>query len=405
MPYSILAFEWLKARLGWLPYCVAVLCGVLLAIAFVIGAVKGGARVRWGGFAWLVAGVGFVFADKYLHTKNPVYTFMTARGFDERVTSFASAISLAAACVLVTLLFYGVFAVICRRKRRAVKAQATFEKSVRYGSYEGFDIDEDETTERGAKPSGLGRLMGGVLCAVNTAAVLATLICIALLVVDSTKLKDGALEAIYTVPAVNKLLPYVAQYALDLAIVGVVFAVAFAGAKKGFTETLRVIVVKIGGLCAIALCLYLPFSRFASSNSFLNVIVSRCVGLFSKLGVSEKVYTVCGKIAAGVLMGVMVALAFALLNWLLKLLGRSVRRGGFFRALDRMLACLVYLALGVLLCALIWAVLYVFAHYGVFHMGGLTRGATTLSKGFFETFDVYLQPWLVRLSAKLKSIF
>lgn len=405
--HSVLALESLKAYIGYLPLATAVLCAALLTVAFFIGFVKGGARVRWGGFAWLVASLGFVFANKYLHTKNPVYKMLDNRGFDARVTAFASSLTIALACILVVLLFYGVFALIFRRKRRPKERsdKLVLERSIKYGSYEGFDVDEDELRGNRKKPTGLGRLTGGIVCLSNTAMVLATLLCIALFVIDSTSLKRGAMAAIYTVPVIPKVIPYAARYALDFAIIGIVFAVAVAGSKKGFTKTIRVFIVCLGGLSAIVLAFYLPFSRFAGSVGFLQVIVMRCVSLVSKLGVSERVYTIGGKLVAALLLCAIAIAAVILLNLLLKKLINSVSRGGFFRVLDRVLAGLAFLLLGVALCALVWAVLYVFAYYDVFYMGGFTRGDSTISRGFFETFDVYLKPWLVRIGARIKSIF
>ena len=284
--HSILAFESLKAYIKYLPLAVAVVSAVFIVIAFIIGFTSGGARVRWSGFAWLVAALGFVFADKYLHEKNPVYKMLSARGFYAEVVSFASSFTIALACILVVLFLYGLFTVILRRKRkiavRAIQEKNAFEKAIKYGSYEGFDVDEDDEKSVRVKPTGIGRLLGGLICAVNTAMVIATLVCATLLIVNATSLKNGAMSAIYTVPIIPKVLPYAEKYALDFAMIGIIFLIAVWGAKKGFTETIRVFLVRLGGIAAIALCFYLPFSRFASSNSFLRVIVDRLVGLAAK---------------------------------------------------------------------------------------------------------------------------
>ncbi len=405
----ILALESLKAYTKYLPLAVAGVSAIFIVIAFIIGFTSGGARVRWSGFAWLVSALGFVFADKYLHEKNPVYKMLSARGFHAQVVAFASSFTIALACILAVLLLYGLFTLILRRKRkvavRAIQEKNAFEKAIKYGSYEGFDIDEDDEKSVRVKPTGIGRVLGGIICAVNTAMLIATLVCTTLLIVNATSLKNGAMSAIYTVPIIPKLLPYAEKYALDFAMIGVIFLVAVSGAKKGFTETVRVFLIRLGGIAAIALCFYLPFSRFASSNSFLRVIVGRLVGLAAKVGWSVKVYTICGKIAAALVLCVIAIAVLLLINALLKTLTKEVFQDGLLGVIDKMLAGVAFLMLGALLCAVIWGALYAFSHYGVFQMGGLTRGTSTLSSGFFETFDYYLKPWLERFTAKIKSIF
>ena len=406
---NVLAFASLKAYIQYLPLAVVIVSAIFLVIAFIIGFSSGGARVSWGGFAWLISALGFVFADRYLHYKNPVYKMLNTRGFATPVVDFGSSITIAMACVFVVIVFYGLFTVLLKRKSkitvRQQKEKLAFEKAVKYGSYEGFDIiDQDDDSVR-LKPTGIGRVLGGLICVVNTAMLIATLVCVALLVVNSTKLKNGAMSAIYTVPIVPKVLPWAEKYALDFAIIGIMFWLAVAGAKKGFTETIRLLVVWLGAIVALGLSFYLPFSRFVPRNSFLSVLVNRIVGLVAKLGWRESVYTICGKIATGTLLATVSLLAILMVNALLKTLSKDVFSEGVLGAIDKILAGVVCLILGAVLCALIWAGLYAFAHYGVFRMGGLTRGTSVISNGFFETFDIYLKPWLQRFTAMVKRIF
>ena len=258
---NLLALSSLKAYIQYLPLATVAVSGIFLIIAFIIGFTNGGARVRWSGVAWLVSALGFVLADRYLHTKNPIHTALQNRGFATSVVNFASSLTIAVACVLAVLIVYGFFTVLLRKKRkievRKEKEKQAFEKAIKYGSYEGFDIDDNDEKSVRLKPTAIGRVFGGIFCAVNTLMVIATLVCITLLIIDTTSLKNGAMSAIYTVPAVSKVLPMAKKYALDFAIIGIVFAVASSGAKRGFTETVRVFVVRLGAIAALALSFYL----------------------------------------------------------------------------------------------------------------------------------------------------
>lgn len=404
---SLLAAEWLRSNIQYLPLAVVILCGVILLIAFFVGLKKGGRRVSWGGFVWLAAGVAFFLVDKYLGAKNPVRTWLTKNNFDGNVVAFASSFTIAIACIIVVLALYGLFTLLFRRGRKFKKEKdLSEERGVKYGTYEDVEIYGDEEEKpRGKyrKPSVFGRICGGLICVVNTAMVLAVVIAAALLLVNSTSFKDGFFSPIYRVPLVRTLVTYASRFALDFAIIGIIAGIACAGTKKGMLETVRALLVKLGVLAALGFSFYLPFSKFVDSNAFLSAVVERCIALFNTFGASEKVATIGGKVLSGVALAVVSCLAILLVQWILKQIVKVVNRLKFLQVIDRTLSCVLYLAIGVAVCAAIWAVVYTLAYYGIFQVSELMTGDTCLSNGIFQTFDVYLKPYLDSFTETAKT--
>lgn len=117
--HSLLAFS-IKDYINYLPLAVAILCGVILFIALCIGFAKGARKVRYGGVAWLIAGVGYIFADKFLRAKNPLNKLLSGR-FSAKVVEFASSFSIALACILIVLILGGIFSLFLRPKKKKEK--------------------------------------------------------------------------------------------------------------------------------------------------------------------------------------------------------------------------------------------------------------------------------------------
>ena len=230
---------------------------------------------------------------------------------------------------------------------------------------------------------------------------LATVVVFALFVIYSTKLNRGMLAPVLTVSYVKFILKYALLYAVDLGIIGIIIGFAGLGKKVGFFNILRPIIIKVGGAVAIVACFYIPFSRFLSKVTLMNSLVTRCVGAMSKVGASVKVATIAGKIVAGLLVALVVVLALLLLNFAMKKLSKGIKSVGLFRVLDNSLSCLIFLVIGVAVVAVVLAITYALAHYGLFHAGGLLTGETTLSSGIYDVLDIYLKGYLERFSGTL----
>ena len=399
---SLLALN-VKSYIPYLPLGIACFCGAILLIAFFIGFAKGAKKVKYGGVAWLFAGVGFIFADKFLRARNPITKFLGGR-FSAQIVEFASSFSIAIACILAVLVLGGIFKLFLREKKKKTKKAKSKDVGVTFDEnfqYQVFDKKAKKKKRKEGKPCFFSRLIGGFACLINSAMILATIVVFALFVVYSTKLKNGVLAPALSVWYVRYILQYALLYAVDLAIIGVIIAFARMGKKVGFFNILRPLIVKLGGLVAIVACFYIPFSRFLTKVTLMNSLVNRAVNTFSSFGASVKVATIAGKIVAGLLLAIVVILALLILNFAMKKLAKGIKKVGVFRLFDCTLSCLVFLVIGVAVVASALAITYTLAHYNLFHAGGILTGETTLSNGVYSVFDVYLKGYLQRFSGVL----
>ena len=369
-------------------------CAAILTIALVIGFFKGFRRVSWGGFVWLVCGVAFfVLAEK------------TSFGVGKK------AFLLAAACIVAALVAHGVCSMLFRPKAKWVyKSGRKYERDSNGFEYDPKEFDYDDYEEEGleevlvtkgyGKPSIFGRLLGGLICAVNTAMILGTILCAFFFVVDCTALKGVALFAgMYKTTVFGKAvlptaLPYVYKYALDLALIGIIVGAAMKGAKQGFLETVRVLVVKIGGLVAGAVGFYLPFSGYANAetgNYFLAKIVTRCTAMLQSFGLKGLLLSLGGKLVSGVLLCAFIGLALLIANFVLKQFVTVIHNVGFLKTVDGAISGVAFIAVGAVICAGVWAVLFTFNHYGILNFAEvLSSDSARLSQGLYELCEKYV---------------
>lgn len=399
-----------------LPYIVAGVCGALILIGFIVGFCKGFRRVGRGGFIWLAAGGAFfIFVRKGAET--PVMKALTGK-FGENGGVFA----LALLCVAAALALYGVLCLIFPPKfaqtSKKSARDATGLKGVEYDD-EAEDYDDCETPRREdvvvrggyRRPNIFGRIFGGVFCALNVATILLAALSLALLVVDCTRLKE-IMSGMYEIELGGRKLlpsfmPYISAYALDFIFIGIVVGIALAGKSQGFMESLRLIVVKIGGIAAAIGCFYLPFSAYANADGgvyLLSKIVERCTAMMTSLGLGGAA-AIVGKLLSGLLLCAFVCIVLALLNWILKGLVFAVDSVGFLRSIDGALSCLAYAILGVAVALLIWAALYLLNFYGLVITSKLFTQHASVTQGLFEIFDARLAPILENVNATLKSFF
>ena len=364
----------------------------------------------------MASSVAFFLLNGYFQDKNPRLKPLDGK-MHESALALVGSVSIAVFCILVVLLICGVCTLIFRPrtvwKKRKGDLYTTDEYGIEYDDdYKDYD-DYDDYRKRKVlvkkgyrAPSFFGRLLGGLICVVNTFAVLGVIVATALLVVDSTSLGSGALAVIFENKSVVWALKYARKFTLDFAIVGLILAIACAGRKKGFLETVRGTIVFLGGFAIVSVCFWLPFSKFATNggNKFLFTVVDRSGGFIAKLGASERVAEIASKILAGLLLTLIAVLALLLINTLMKALVRAVEKNGFLRAVDGVISVLLYTAIGIAVVTAIWAVLYTLYYFGIFHAGGLFTEDGGLSSGLFETFDVYLKPWLEKGIENLKGL-
>ncbi len=367
-----------------LPLYLVYAFGAILLIAFLVGFVKGVRKVAWGGFYWIAAGVGFVFANLYMQEMNP-FTKM----FKADAAALANVLwtfTLALGCILIALILYGLFSAILRPRM-------VFEKA-KYG-YDGeeydFDLEDDEEDDTpyaeettmvikgGGKPKFFGRLGGAFMCLVNTAAVLATLASIFIFVVDFSALRKGDMGAMFTTPIGEFALKYARTYAFDFFAIGFIFWVAYKGFHKGFFKFIYGLTSTFGVLVVVVLCFIIPFIKLGGTGIF-GELRNSVAPLFAKfVDPFEDIFT---KITTGALMAVVLSIAMIIVNFFLKKLSNGIKQIGFFRVIDGFLSLVLYLAIGVAVVALIWSVLYTLDYCDIFVVNDAVMEESVLAKSF-----------------------
>ena len=387
-----------------IPTYIVIAFGAILAIAFIVGFAKGFRKVAWGGFYWLAAGVGFVFAYLYLAKANP-YTKLF-KGELAGMAGFAWTLTLAAGCILVAFILYGLFSAIFRP--RAVYAKNKGYDEDEY-DFELEDDEEDDTFYRdeetlivkgGGKPKFFGRLAGAFMCVVNVAAVLAALTAIFVFVLDFTTLKDKLIGRIFDVPVARMALKYAREYTFDFLAIGLMMLIAYKGFKTGFLKTVHSLTSTIGILAVIVLCFVAPFTKF-SSVGVINDLMGTCRNLYAKF--KEPYEGIFTKLTAGLIMAVVMALAMAIVNFLLKKLASGVSEVGFFRVIDGFLALVLYLVIGAAVVGLLWSAMYLLDYCEVFFMNPALDENSVLATDFFEAVGKYLRDFADKNLLKFKK--
>jgi hypothetical protein len=408
----------------YLPLAVAIFCAVILLTAFCIGLKKGARRVSWSGFVWMFAAGAFIVLDKVAFVEgNPLSAafagiaslLVSTQKQAVVVAEFLGAFALAAICCLVALILYGVCSLLFRPTIKRVKKNADIytideegiEYDEEYYDYDDYEEYESRTTIRRkgyGTPSFGGRILGGVICMVNAAMVLAVIVFVALFAIDATSLKETAIGAIYQVPLVHTLVDYAGTYALDVAFIGIIISYACKGQQKGLIETVRAVISSLGGLAGAIFSFYLPFSPLAQ-DGFIGEYVNRCIDAGNALFGSTlpDIAPIIGQILAGLILCIFIFILLKIIDKLLKKLSHAVYANGVLRVIDGSIACLIYFVVGVVEVTLIWAAWYVLSFYGIFQAELLFTADSSLSSGMFATLDALLFPLLSQVGTAIES--
>ena len=387
-----------------LPTYMAIEYAGIVLIAFIIGFAKGFRKVAWGGFYWLLACVGFIFAYKYLGNKNLIAKMFT--GKLEGVASFAWTFTLAIASVLVSLILYGIFGAIFRPREVLAKDDEVdvdeygFEYEEEWENDDLRDQEEIVVVKGGGKPKFFGRLAGGFMAVVNAGAILAVITAIFLLVINATALKQGYMGAIFEVRISNVLLNYVLAYALDCITIGIIMVIAYKGYKTGFVGSARAVLATFGVIAVVVIAFALPFTKFAEFH-FIKSLVGRCTSLYAK--VRPEFRGILGKLTAGGIMAVAGAVVVLLINFLLKKAAENVENANAIRVIDGILATVLYLIIGAAVVAVFWAVMYVLTYSGVIGVTGAFNENASLSKEFFHLAETYLKGFADKFLLKFRG--
>lgn len=368
-------------------------------IAFIIGFTKGFRRIGWGGFFWTIVATAFILLNKFLQEDNPLNSVFEDIAGAESV-AFLSTCSIAIVSVLGALLLYGVLSALFRPKMKWVK-----DDSVEYDEY-GFEYEADDYTDdyddsrihgKRLKKWGYGkvgifnRIVGALVCTINAAAVLAALLGVVAVILNGTGLGGGKAGELLAFPASKTVIPFIQKYLFDFLFVGIVFGVAYFGYSKGFAESFRIVFVKIGTIVVVVGSFVLPFIDLSYDWGIYGRYVDKCISLFS--GMQEPFGAICGGLLAGLLTAIGCGVILFILNIAMKKWADVVYNVKALKIPDGILACVIFLAVGVALGALALGLAYVIDWADLVNVKGMFENSPLVS-GAFMFFDEHLLPIL-----------
>ncbi|MBQ8308278.1 MAG: hypothetical protein IJX96_00420 [Clostridia bacterium] len=335
------------------PPILAAICLAALAIAFFIGFSKSVRAVGWQGITWLFASAAYLFTEYFLGEENPVLSLLEGWGWGAELSAVLASLVFALVCILIALLIFGAL--------RFCLSSATDEVS-------------DEGIEEYDKPSFFSRLFGGVLCLINTAAVLFTVLALALFLIGGTSLRETAFAPLFEIGYMRVLTQYVFDYALDILLIGLILQIAQGGYQTGFTASVRSLFVAVGCVGAVVFGFWWAFSRLDAPTLH--------------------------KFLAGLGISVGGLLVVCIVNVILKAAVTAIEGVRFLQVADGAIAALAYLAIGVGVCAIVGAFLYTLGAYEVFDFERVFTGEC-LTKKLISACGAYVQPLIDRLTAML----
>ncbi|MBO5737140.1 MAG: hypothetical protein J6S04_04955 [Clostridia bacterium] len=368
-----------------LPTFIGIAAGVLLAVAFIVGFVKGFRKVSWDGLIWATAAGLFSFVGFLIEpTGGPARRFGITLAF-------------AVGYIIAALVVYGLLAHFVRPKVRWVKDNVSGDTSLaEYGlefepEYLDYDGEHDPRPygkrlyKTGFNPPKLmGRLLGGLSCAVMVGMVIWAVVSIFLLGINATSLSKMKIGAVLQNETVGKLLEFAQKVLLDWLCIGLIFLVAKKGFKKGLLNSLRGIIVSLGSVALVGLCFYLPFSKYATHETglfyFLHNFSDRCANAMSSLPLAD----ILGKVLAGACLSIGAGVIMFLINILLKKCCKLVSASAPTRMVDQILSCVFYMVIAVAICIGIWFVLAIMENFGLFNISEVLHEEAHLSNGLFS---------------------
>jgi len=407
--HSILAMQAILPYLHWIAIGVM---GLVALIGFIVGAVKGVRRVRWGAFVW--AGICGLFVLLTNVLSETVFGWV-AFGLTSGAQSLLASVLIAVVVALGMLIVFGLLRAVAKPKKQG----ANYYQNIQSNTYrelsplgEEYDDDyeddypQEEIVDK-SKSCAFSRILGGLISAVNGAVVVATLVGLTLLILGMTPLYDGALKDLYALAWMNGVYGFLKTYCVDFLLLGIIALYIRRGWRMGLFGGLRCILATLGRAVAVALAFYLPFSAVASGDGVLGVVGKVSVffgglmeGFLGALG--EKVCLVIGQIITGIILVVIFLLLIWLFVWILDRLADVSADAGVLGFIDGVLAVIVYIALALVVCVLIGAVLYLLNYYGLVALrGGLFANDAPIIERIFATCDDYLAKWLETLATKL----
>jgi hypothetical protein len=223
--------------------------------------------------------------------------------------------------------------------------------------------------------------MGGLICAVNVLVVLFVAL--------------GMAFYIYGVVYLHTQSTGIYSYALDMAIMGVMFKTAQKGFNKGFTESLRTLFVKLGRWAAAIISFWVPFSATATKAGvpFFYNLTERCMAAAETIGVPAYSAPFTGRLLCGALIFCVALLIIWVLNKLLIKLTDAIDGVTFFRVTDGVLSSAVYAFIGCLTVACVLVIIFLCAYFSILDFPMYVANSH-LSNGFFVVCNEKIAPFI-----------
>ncbi len=381
-----------------LPFILFLVAGVLVALAFVSGFIKGFRKVSWNGLAWIFGGLCFYAAGKLI----PLVSGDAKRDF--WVTLFIAAVCAGGAFALFKVLAYAL-----RPKIRWIDDDVDGDTSLaEYGlefepEYRDYDGEHDANPygkriyKTGYDTPGIvARLLGGISSAVNVGVAFGMVFCVFLLTMDVNWLNTGK-GATRFMEFALWLTPYAKNYFFDFLMIGIMMLMANVGFKKGIVNNLRAVLILIAIFVAMGFSFYLPFSAHAA-DGILGTLVTVCKNLVSDwelLGFNAFV----GQILASLVLLTFSLIAIFIVNILLKGICEKIESLEFTGQMDSWLAAIVYLGMGVVICIGMWFVLGTIDILGVYPVFEMLGQRAFLARNTYEYIYTVIAPYLLSLNA------
>ena len=383
-------------------------------IAFFVGFSKAFSRLSWGALMWgIVVAVWLTLETKL--KENPVLNMVKGVNLFEGSAQFIASVGLFVAIALVVFIVFGILSLILRpnyAKRNVVNNYVYNPKDDEYDPYigsmcahkgvaEGYEQAEDESAEEWKKevkpkrtgPNLFDRIFGGIIAIVEATIVLLGVAAVALVVLKFTSLSKS-MSGLYTgaLAEDGKIWKMLHPIAVDVLFTAIIMGMAYGGYKAGFLRGVKGVVSTFGMLTAFALACALPFVGTPLATKF-NGFFARFIKNNVKVEFLVKYSEIAGKVLSGVLLFILLAIAVKIVSTLLELLCKATRSKGLFKFVDGALGLVAMIAIGLIVCILICAVLYILEYTGAkFKFSALFTENSKIVKGINGLLNEFLKP-------------
>ncbi len=379
----LLASKWMEK----LPIIGVILVALIVLCIFISGMRKGLIGAGKGGVIWAITGVGFALLYKFI--PNPLKKLGT---HGKTIWGMALIVVIVVFVLLACVAFRALFA---PKRQRVTRVKETDEGEEEYelddviaGRYGNRAPQKTKyEIERETSPGILARFLGGVTALINVAIILAIVAAVALLVVDVVTV-NKTIEQIISGQPGKLLAKYIMPYVFDFLAVCIILIVARRGFSVGTIGFTRILFLKVGILAAVVVGLVAPFIKPLNDVKLVSELIDRAALLFKKVEVIPG--SVLGKITVGVLFAIIGTIVMVIINLILKKLMELIENTTVLRVIDGALATLIYLALGIVLCGLLWSSLYLLDVCGIFQVQEILK-ENTFSFECFRTAEKFLK--------------